>query len=310
MLAQVPRGRSSLSLPAMVTVPGLSGCRYWRWLPLVRTSDHPCCFSKRITSQTFGMDSVFVPTALRRKATGQRRVSKRPASSGGYPPPSTASVSKNGCPPARTPARFAYRISAVREDMPYGQTYGSEWWGHAGGASFDRACQPHRSVRRFRLRSNTPPSPKSSARRVWKPERRAACGAGRAAARRVRCGIVGVRRHAGAVRRDRGREHRGGIPPGPESPVGHRRAGSHRRLWGPARRPDCAKRSEPGTRAGLLPLARLVEDEARAKLDSPDLSLDFRQLGAADIATAARAYGALVGAEMDPAEARTVAGLE
>ena len=28
LLLQVPRGRSSLSLPAMVTVPGLSGCRY------------------------------------------------------------------------------------------------------------------------------------------------------------------------------------------------------------------------------------------------------------------------------------------
>ena len=252
MLAQVPRGRSSLSLPAMVTVPGLSGCRYWRWLPLVRTSDHPCCFSKRITSRTFGMDSVFVPTALRRKASGPCRVPSRSASSGGYPPPSTASVSKNGCPPARTPARFAYRISAVREDMPYGQTYGSEWWGHAGGASFDRACQPHRSVRRFRLRSNTPPSPKSSARRVWKPERLAACGAGRAAARRVRCGIVGVRRHAGAVRRDRGREHRGGIPPGPESPVGHRRAGVDGRS-GAVRAVLREDRSAPAGRLGRAP---------------------------------------------------------
>ena len=29
-LAHVPRGRSSPGLPAMVTVPGLSGCRYWR----------------------------------------------------------------------------------------------------------------------------------------------------------------------------------------------------------------------------------------------------------------------------------------
>ena len=29
-LAHVPRGRSSPGLPAMVTVPGLLGCRYWR----------------------------------------------------------------------------------------------------------------------------------------------------------------------------------------------------------------------------------------------------------------------------------------
>ena len=40
------------------------------------------------------------------------------------------------------------------------------------------------------------------------------------------------------------------------------------------------------------------------------VALDFRKLGAADIATAARAYGALVNADMDKAEARTVAGLE
>ena len=63
-------------------------------------------------------------------------------------------------------------------------------------------------------------------------------------------------------------------------------------------------------RAGLLPLARLIEDEARAKLESPDLSLGFRRLGAADIATSARAYRSMVEGGMDESEARGLAGLE
>ena len=51
-------------------------------------------------------------------------------------------------------------------------------------------------------------------------------------------------------------------------------------------------------RATLLPVGAAVERELSDKLETP-VRLDFRRLGAADIATAARAYGALVGAEMD-----------
>ena len=56
MLAHVPLGRSSLGLPAMVTVPGFSGCRYWRRLPLVRASCHPSRSTRRIASRTVGME--------------------------------------------------------------------------------------------------------------------------------------------------------------------------------------------------------------------------------------------------------------
>ena len=58
----------------------------------------------------------------------------------------------------------------------------------------------------------------------------------------------------------------------------------------------------------LLPVGAAVERELSDKLETP-VRLDWRQLGAADVATAARAYGALVGAEMDKDEARSLAGL-
>lgn len=63
-------------------------------------------------------------------------------------------------------------------------------------------------------------------------------------------------------------------------------------------------------RASLLPLARRIEEEARAKLDAPDLALGFRRLAAADVATAARAYGALTKGGMDKTRAAELAGLE
>lgn len=63
-------------------------------------------------------------------------------------------------------------------------------------------------------------------------------------------------------------------------------------------------------RAGLLPLARLVQDEARSKLESPALTLTFRRLAAADIATAARAYRSLTDGGMAEADARVLAGLD
>lgn len=52
ILAHVPGGRSSPGLPAIVTVPGLTGCRYWRWLPRVRTNRQPSRSIRRIASRT------------------------------------------------------------------------------------------------------------------------------------------------------------------------------------------------------------------------------------------------------------------
>ena len=62
----------------------------------------------------------------------------------------------------------------------------------------------------------------------------------------------------------------------------------------------------------VSPVARLVETELRAKLDTPDLRLDFADLYAADLMGRARAWRSLVGkgAEMDPDKAARLAGLE
>ena len=64
-------------------------------------------------------------------------------------------------------------------------------------------------------------------------------------------------------------------------------------------------------RVTLLPIGAAVERELTDKLETP-VRLDFRKLGAADVATAARAYRALVGkdAVMSDADARTLTGLE
>ena len=63
-------------------------------------------------------------------------------------------------------------------------------------------------------------------------------------------------------------------------------------------------------RTTLLPTARLVTAELARKLDVPDLKLTFRELAAADVATAARSYAQLRKAGMGDPEARTLAGLE
>ena len=60
----------------------------------------------------------------------------------------------------------------------------------------------------------------------------------------------------------------------------------------------------------IVPLAKLVVEELAAKLDTPTLAFDFRELRAADIASRARAYGVLINAGMDPAEAAEATGLE
>ena len=60
----------------------------------------------------------------------------------------------------------------------------------------------------------------------------------------------------------------------------------------------------------IQPLAKLVVEELRVKLDTPTLALDFTELRAADIAGRARAYGVLINAGMPPAEAAEATGLD
>ena len=62
----------------------------------------------------------------------------------------------------------------------------------------------------------------------------------------------------------------------------------------------------------VSPVARMVEAELRAKLDTPDLRLDFGTLYAADVMGRARAWRSMVGAgvTMDPDKAARLAGLE
>ena len=61
--------------------------------------------------------------------------------------------------------------------------------------------------------------------------------------------------------------------------------------------------------ATIGPLARLVQDELRAKLDDPDLVLSFDSLFAGDLAGRARAFQSLVGGGMDVTKAAGLAGL-
>ena len=58
-----------------------------------------------------------------------------------------------------------------------------------------------------------------------------------------------------------------------------------------------------------LPVARLVQQELAAKLDTPALVLRFDELGAADMTGRARAYRQLVDAGMDAGRAGELAGL-
>ena len=60
----------------------------------------------------------------------------------------------------------------------------------------------------------------------------------------------------------------------------------------------------------ITPISKIAVEELSAKLDTPTLALDFSELRAADIAGRARAYGVLINAGMDPAEAAEATGLE
>ena len=63
--------------------------------------------------------------------------------------------------------------------------------------------------------------------------------------------------------------------------------------------------------ATIAPAARLVEEELRAKLDTPELSLSFDSLFAADVQGRSRAWRSLVGQEasLDPETAARLVGL-
>ena len=78
--------------------------------------------------------------------------------------------------------------------------------------------------------------------------------------------------------------------------------------------PRAAAASREGFRQFLhltiKPLAALVIAELADKLEVPDLVFHFDELGAADIAGRARAYGSLIKAGMSDADARRVAGLD
>ena len=61
---------------------------------------------------------------------------------------------------------------------------------------------------------------------------------------------------------------------------------------------------------GLIePLARIVEEELRTKLDAPELKLDFSALRIGDVAGRARAFKAMVDAGVAPDEAMRLSGL-
>ena len=61
--------------------------------------------------------------------------------------------------------------------------------------------------------------------------------------------------------------------------------------------------------ASLRPLARIIEAEARVKLDTPNLSLDLSELHAADVAGRARAFGQLVKAGVHAEDAAVNTGV-
>ena len=53
MLFNVPGARSSPLWPPIVTLPGLAGCLYCRWLPFVATRYQPSASRSFMTSRTF-----------------------------------------------------------------------------------------------------------------------------------------------------------------------------------------------------------------------------------------------------------------
>ena len=60
----------------------------------------------------------------------------------------------------------------------------------------------------------------------------------------------------------------------------------------------------------ITPVSKIAVEELSAKLATPTLTLDFKELRAADIAGRARAYGVLINAGMDQAEAAEATGLD
>ena len=60
----------------------------------------------------------------------------------------------------------------------------------------------------------------------------------------------------------------------------------------------------------ITPIAKIVVEELAVKLDTPTLTMTFEALKAADIAGRARAYGVLINAGMDQAEAAEATGLD
>ena len=77
MLAQVLGCKVSDGLPAIVTRPGRSGCRYWRWLPRVRASSQPAASMRLIASLTL--------TGTRAPYDGRRTFSAVPGAARTYP---------------------------------------------------------------------------------------------------------------------------------------------------------------------------------------------------------------------------------
>ena len=59
----------------------------------------------------------------------------------------------------------------------------------------------------------------------------------------------------------------------------------------------------------VAPVARQVQNELRAKLDAPELSLNFDSLFASDLSGRARAFQSMVGGGMDVSKAAALAGL-
>ena len=60
----------------------------------------------------------------------------------------------------------------------------------------------------------------------------------------------------------------------------------------------------------VMPVARMVQEELRQKLDAPGLSLDFSETRAADVGQRARAFASLVKGGMKTEDARRVAGVQ
>lgn len=59
----------------------------------------------------------------------------------------------------------------------------------------------------------------------------------------------------------------------------------------------------------IHPLAAIVQEELREKLDSPQLTLNFQKLFAADLSGRARAFQSMVGGGMDITKAASISGI-